>query len=51
MRFDSYHRGCLAGGDGHPAERGHEAHDRQEGEREGKCHWKHHFAPVPNITP
>ncbi len=44
--------GLLAAGrDRHPAERGHEAHDRQEGKRGSDCQGKHHSLPVPMIIP
>lgn len=39
------------GGQSHPPQHAREAHDRQEGERDGKSERNHQSAPVPNITP
>lgn len=42
---------AAGAGDRHPAERGHKAHDRQEGERGSDGKGKHQSPPVPMIVP
>ena len=41
----------ASAGNRHPAERGREAHDRQEGERGSDCQGQHQSLPVPTIIP